>query len=184
MGKNAVLTNEMIKVASEAGALAGIKAFEARLADFKKERVDRRLRNSRLLLRKYRVFKLHCSNAVFVEQDDEYVNVIDILEEIDAYGEDLYVESIQRSVRRTQIILKHIDTMLDMYYVYCKHSKNPEDMRHYRVIQALYIDDVELNAKDIAGIEGIAERTVYKDRDKAVGILAGLFFGIDSMGMI
>ena len=92
MSKKTVNHNDIARIAAEVGARAGVMAYEEQRLRAKKERVDRRLRNTRLLLRKYRVFKLHCNNAVFAEDEDGKINAYDILEEIDSFGESMYIQ--------------------------------------------------------------------------------------------
>lgn len=71
MGK---VDRETIRIAAEAGAKAAIAQWEKERVKLQEERVDRRLHNTRLLLRNYRLFKQHAQNAVYeVDQLDESV---------------------------------------------------------------------------------------------------------------
>ncbi len=181
MGKNQ--TNEsIIRIAAEAGAKAALETLEKEKRKAQKSRYDSRLRNTRLLLRNYRMFKEHVDNAVFeAEQLDE--NAIDILDLMWDYSgsSDFYVESIKKSVARTAIIVKHITEMLALYEAFCFRSPRPEDSRRYRVIEATYIDEAPMTVKQIADRESIDDRTVYRDIDAAVEKLSAIIFGIDGL---
>ena len=59
----------IIRLAAEVGAKTALKEFEAEMVKSKNERSDRRLRNTRLLLRNYRMFKAHAENAIYDAQD-------------------------------------------------------------------------------------------------------------------
>lgn len=166
------------KLASEASA----KAMLNELTRNRKERHDKRLRNTKLLLRNYRMLKQHVEAAVYdtakaAEDTDE-----DFYEIMNAFGnERQYIECIRKSVRRTKVIMTHIDSMLKVFRIYCDQSGKLEPPRHYRVIKALYLDDEPAGAQEVADSENIDKRTVYKDVDAAVDVLTPLFFGVDGI---
>lgn len=179
MGKND--TEAIVRLAAQAGAKAAMETLEKERAKERKSRYDRRLRNTKLLLRNYRMFKEHCEAAVFdASQIDE--NAIDILDLMwDRDGGEMVVESIKKSAQRTAIIMRHIDAMVDLYAAYCYRSGKPEDARRFRVISALYIEGTPWTVSQVAAREQIDDRTVYKDVDAAVEKLSALIFGIDGL---
>lgn len=95
--------------------------------------------------------------------------------------QELYVESIKKSAGRTKLIIEHIKKALADYEAYCKRSKREEDMRRYRTIRRLYIDDENWNAQDIAADELLDISTVYKDIKEATKCLTPRIFGIDGL---
>lgn len=146
-----------------------------------KSRYDRRLRNTKLLLENYNLLKKHCENAIYdkqqvIECED---NAIDILDSLDKCESDTYIESIKTSTIRTKIILAHIGEMLDMYEVYCQRLKRKGDDRRHRVLKAAYLDEKE--PEEIALIEGVDERTIFRDMKDAREKLSALIFGIDGL---
>ena len=176
----------VLEVATARGIEIGIRAAMDYLAEEKekarKSRYDRRLRNTRLLLKNYRSFKRHAQGAIFnAKQAKE--NAIDILDGLDdgMLNDNLYVEGIKKSQQRTIIILNHVEDMLRYYRIACEQSGKEEEMRRYRVIMAMYIDDDKMTAQDIAEKENIEGRTVYKDITNAIKPLSALIFGIDSI---
>jgi len=46
--------------------------------------------------------------------------VVDVLDSLERYSSDIYIESIKKSVTRTYIILAHIEQMLRLYKIYCE----------------------------------------------------------------
>lgn len=170
----------IIKMAAEAGAKAALETMEKERAKATKGRHDKRLRNTKMLLKNYRSFKVHCDSAVYnVSQMDE--NAIDILDLMwDPHNRNgMTVESIKRSATRTSIIMDHIDEMLKIYRTICDQSEKAEDKRRCRVIHAMYISDVIMSADRIAEMECIDTRTVYKDIDVACEKISALVFGVD-----
>jgi hypothetical protein len=142
-----------------------------------KFRHDKRLRNTRLLLKHYPLLKEHCERAVYEEIGS--TNAIDILDEVDNYDGKTYIEAIKRSIARTNIIIRHIDTMLEIYEIYCQKSRYAEDLRRFRILKAKYFEHVDMSV--IMKNEGIEERTYYRDMRDAVSKLGSLIFGIDSL---
>lgn len=183
MSKNLSLaTSEIIRIAAEEGAKVALETLDKEKKKAQKSRYDKRLRNTKLLLRNYRMFKEHTESAVFEasQLDENAIDILDMMWEQSSNGE-VFVESIKKSVARTRIIMTHVTDMLDLFESYCYRSNKPEDSRRYRVINALYINDNAMTAREIASTEGIDDRTVYKDVDAACEKLSALIFGIDGI---
>lgn len=184
----ACISSRVMEQAIQRGIDAGVRAamehIRTEREKERKSRQDRRLHNTRLLLKNYRLLKEHTKGAIFnASQAKE--RAVDILDGLNDYEMDdgLYIESIKKSQQRTLIILAHIDQMLELYKAYCYNSGNPEDIRRYGVIMATYIDEPKKSALEIAGTFGIEKRTVYKDIKAAANPLTALLFGIDSLRM-
>ena len=92
--------------------------------------------------------------------------------------EEIIVESMQKSYATTKIIMTHVNKMLDCYKIMCERSSRPDDARHWRVLEGLYLADSYTTAEAIAQREHIDKRTVYKDIDVCVADLTALFFGV------
>lgn len=184
----ACVSSRVMEQAVQQGINAGVKAamdyIEAERSKARKGRQDRRLHNTRLLLKNYRLFKRHTKGAIF-RADQAKEHAIDILDGLDSYELDdgLYIESIKKSQQRTLIILSHIDQMLELYKAYCYNDGTEEDVRRYGVIMGTYITEPKKSAQAIAGTFGIDKRTVYKDIKAAINPLTALIFGIDSLRM-
>lgn len=173
-------TKEAIYLAIEAAAKTAIEKWREEEEKQKDEQRDWRLRNTKLLLKNYRLFHEHLKNAIWDQEQLCAESPIEILELMNVrHG--LKVESIANSLVRTKIIMKHVDEMLMIYKIYCEKSGKPEEQRRYRVIKKLYLDEKALTAADIAEEEDIDLRTVYKDVNAACDKLSALLFGIDSL---
>ena len=64
--------------------------------------------------------------------------------------EQIFVESIQKNYLATQIIMTHINKMLDCYKIMCERSNRADDKRHWRVLEGLYLADNYTTAGKIA----------------------------------
>ena len=169
---------------AEIGAQAAIHAIETENRRFAKVKHDRRLRNTKLLLQHYRSLNSHYENAVW--EDDESTTAesfAEIMELMDSrsYNDKVIVESIRQSTRKTCIIMRHVNAMLEQYEAMCHSSNRQDDERHWRVIKAMYLDRRRTTAVDVAEAENIDKRTVYKDIDAAVEDLTALLFGVEGI---
>lgn len=192
-GQIAVVGVRMLDIAIEKGVAAGVKAATDRIEEERKKerkgRYDRRLHNTRLLLKNYRVLKHHALDAVHTgARANEVIseNAVDILDDLESMGfrkvdDRLYIESIKRSQQRTRIIIEHIDEMLRYWRIDCEQSGREEALRRYRIVVDTYISDDQMTAEELAQLEHIEKRTVYKDIKAAMRPLSALIFGIDGI---
>lgn len=181
--KKDISQTEIIRIAAEAAAKTTIEVYNKQIHKAQVERVDKRLRNTKLLLRNYRMFKAHCENAVYELGMDDYEdeNIYDILDRLNNEETEFFVESIRKSVARTAIMVKHIDAMLQYYEIFCTKSNNPEEERRYQVIYTHYIDENPKTINQLADQFIITDRTIYRDIDIACERISALLFGIDGI---
>ena len=138
-----------------------------------KNKRDRRLRNTKLLLKNYRSFKLHSEDLkIELKQDPS---------EMFETADDLALESIKRSKERTLAMVKFIDQMLLVYRILCEQSDRPERMRQYRTIEKMYVSEGNYTAEEIAECHKTNVRTVYRDINDASKTLSALMFGVDGI---
>ena len=148
------------------------------------KRADRRLRNTKLLLRNYHMLKEHAENSVFGRTQMEE-SAIDILESMmSMYDNEVIIESIKRSATRTAVIVSHIETMFGLYEAYCGNAPNREiEMRRYEVVWDMYMAADTLSAKEIAEKRKISKESVYSDLRVGIERLTALIFGVDGLNV-
>ena len=150
-----VLTQGQLKdIYEKAAAIGANEALKTFRQEQKKEysrRADRRLRNTKLLLRNYHMLKEHAENSVFGRTQMEE-SALDILESMmSMYDNEVIIESIKRSATRTAVIVSHIETMFGLYAAYCDKSPNRDiEMRRYEVLWDMYRAEYTLSAKEVA----------------------------------
>lgn len=173
---------DIYEKAATIGAKEALKAFEQARKKEYGSRGDRRLRNTKLLLRNYHMLKEHAQRSVFGRTQMEE-SALDILESMmTIYDNEIIIESIKRSATRTAVIVSHIETMFGLYEVYCDKSQNREiDMRRYEVIWDMYMAKDIMTAKEIAEKQHISKDTVYSDLRIATEKLTALIFGVDGL---
>lgn len=169
------------KIGAEAGAAAVMKAVAKEQEKYRKQQYDWKYHNTKLLLRNYRRLNTYYKNAVFStvsaqEADENFEDIMRSMSER-LVDDEIVVESIQKNFTTTKIIMAHVNKMLDCYQILCKSSNRPDDARHWRVLEGLYLTGEYTTADEIAQREYIDKRTVYRDIDICVSDLTVLFFG-------
>ena len=176
--------DDIYKRAAEIGAKEAVKVYEQEKKKEQGKRADRRLRNTKLLLRNYHMLKEHAENSVFGRTQMEE-SAFDILESMmSLYDNEFIIESIKRSATRTAIIVSHIETMFRLYDAYCDKSPNSEiDRRRYDVVWDKYMSDPALTVKEIAVKQNMSKENVYSDLRVAEERLTALIFGVDGLNI-
>ena len=183
---NTLSVESIVMIASEIGAKAAAKQFrqegvrlmkEAELKD-KQRQKDKWLHDTKRLMTHYREIKLHARDAISTlsemmsEDSDEFFEML-----MDPRKE-VSVEAIVRSKSQSRCILSHIDAMLKTYEEIAYASNRAEEIRKYKILKALCIDDPPSTVQELAEQEQIHERTVYKDLDQACKNMSVLLFGV------
>lgn len=163
--------------AIELGAKEAIKTYESEKAKQSRRRSDRRMHDTKRLLMHYREIKVHAEDAIasLAEINDEDYDFFRRLMEDDRKVD---VDSIVTSKVRSSIMLDQIDTMLHKYQQIAYSTRREEEMRRYRVLEAMCISDERKTVQEIAEMENIVDRTVYRDFDIACSRMGALLFGV------
>ena len=145
----------------------------------RRERHHRVVNSAKMLLKNYRRFKKMTVSSVYgkdTSTNETLVELLELMQGIYRSGE-LEVVSIKDRVARTELMIEH---MLEVYKKDC--NRSPEGQRRYRVIYWMYLsEDESKTAEDIAEMENVVVRTVFRDIKTAYEELAVLFFGIDGV---
>ena len=148
----------------------------------RRERHHRVVNSAKMLLKNYRRFKKMTVSSVYgkdTSTNETLDELLELMQGIYRSGE-LEVVSIKDRVARTELMIEHIDAMLEVYKKDC--NRSPEGQRRYRVIYWMYLsEDESKTAEDIAEMENVVVRTVFRDIKTAYEELAVLFFGIDGV---
>lgn len=176
---------EAMKHGAEVGAKAAVRAVERERTKMQQQQYDWKYHNTKLLIRNYRRLNEYFRNAVFEleeaeEIDDTFEDVMRMMQNR-LTSEEVFVESIKQNFLRTKIIMTHVNKMLEVYHIMCERSKRADDLRHWRVLNGLYIAEDYTTADEISRIEHIDKRTVYKDIDVCIADLTALMFGVSGI---
>lgn len=167
------------------GVREGIKYIKEQEYQKSTKIYDRRLRNTRLLLKHYRGLTIHSDFSDTVINKVYYENAVDVLDDIEAINdEEQYVQAISRTKVRTTIMVGHINKSIKYYEAICK-SEGKNKIRRYEIIKYMYIDPNENQTiptyEEVAEKFDITIKTVGRDVRLAIEDLSILFFGIDGI---
>lgn len=86
--------------------------------------------------------------------------------------------SIEKKRKRDRFEIQSIDRAMELYAAEAERSASEEFKRRYREVMAKYIEEEEKTVAEIAEMEGITEKTVYKDLGIACKIVATYLLGM------
>lgn len=153
----------------------------------RRARHDTNLHNTRLLMRKYKMLKLHFTESVYEfksehdEQNEREPGTIWEIMNGNPTIDEVFIESIYRSSARTAALIYDIDHMLDKYQATCRVSNEESMARRCRVLFARYIDEPTYPLHEIAEREHVSTRTAERDLAAALEDLSALLFGVDGI---
>lgn len=136
---------------------------------FAKTESEKKLRNTKDLLKNYRLLENHL-DVKLPELDDDTP--------LSKYELTLY--SLLGYRARSKEMLIFINEVLDRYRKICDNG-TPEQHRRYRVIKRLYIDTPAMTRRGLAKLFGVDEATISRDEKKCVQELSVMIFGIDGL---
>ena len=177
------LRQEQLDAIMEKAALIGAQTASEivikEMAKKDRENKDRRLHNTRLLLEHYRDLKTHCKEAVYEAEGEQSES--DMIESLMSVKDDTVIlESIKRTTQRTQMMISHIDKMMDVFHVMCE-KRGDREKRRYHVIYDYYIARNKKSLQRIADEYSVSRVTIYNDLKSAEEELSVFFFGVDGL---
>lgn len=170
---------DLLNQAALVGAQAAAEITQREMEKNNQEKRDRRLHNTKLLLSHYRDFKAHCTKSVYDSRmAGQNADLMEMLMEMK--DDAVILESIQRTVVRTEIILEHIDRMMSVFRSYAEQGGDMEK-RQYSVVYGYYIASPKKSIQDLSEEFKVSKVTVHKDLKFAEEKLSILFFGMDGL---
>ncbi len=166
----------MIDQIAKAAAQVALEYLDKEKQRRQKVKRDQRLRNTKLLLKNYRSFVAHCEelqDKMTAIQEAETLNEL--------HSEEYAIESISRSKKRTMVMTRFIQQMVEVYGRMCEASGSPEDGRRHKIIYALYISEEKKTVEELAEFHKVEVRTIYNDINNAAKTLSILVFGVDGL---
>jgi hypothetical protein len=162
----------IVKIAAETAAQTALTEFNRRNEDMLAKKNERAYKNTITLLEGYTAMKAHCKSAIAKAEDTLTPSDLQtVLYEVFNRRGLLQIETILASKRRTELIIEHIDKMLDVYRTNCINN----DKRYCECVIDRYIND--LTIAEIAEKHSTVERNVYRWLDKGIDDLSIYLFG-------
>lgn len=172
---------EMMQRASE----AGIAAYKSEHEETTRKKAGKLLYRTKTLLERYTQLNEYAQNSVYTLERAEEVNEgiadLEVLTKFGIFDDDKTLHNLKRSVVTVNMVMAHVNTMLEVYRKECESSASKVKQRQYRVIKHLYLSNNKLNTKEIAELEGEDVRTIQNDAKQAREDLTALIFGLDGV---
>lgn len=172
---------EMMRRASE----AGIAAYKNEHEETTRRKAGRLLYRTKTLLERYTQLNEYAQNSVYTLERAEEVNEgiadLEVLTKFGIFDDDKTLHNLKRSVVTVNMVMAHVNTMLEVYRKECESSASKVKQRQYRVIEYLYLSENKLNTREIAELEGEDVRTIQNDAKQAREDLTALIFGLDGV---
>lgn len=163
---------QIVKIAAETAAQTALTEFNRRNEDMLAKKNERAYKNTTTLLEGYTAMKAHCKSAIArAEETLTPSDLQTVLYEVFNRRGLLQIETILASKRRTELIIEHIDKMLEIYRTTCINNNK----RYCECVIDRYIND--LTIAEIAEKHNTVERNVYRWLDKGIDDLSIYLFG-------
>lgn len=179
------LTEQEIAEIARKAAVAGAEQYRKESEQSAKKRVDRMLYKTKVLLEKYHLLMKYVNDSVYTLEQAEKVNPeINDIELLMKYGildEDKTLKTMERSITTVNLIMTHVNRMINVYKTECEGSASPTRQRQWRVIYNMYLADHRMTTKEIADMEGQELRTIQNDAKAAREDLTVLIFGLNGI---
>jgi len=171
---------EIVRRTAFETAAETVQKMEGVYEEKTKQYRDKRLRNTKLLLRNYRMLKVGCEEAVWnrevAKKAAEEMDILMLMKPDDR----VIVDAIKQSSEKTAVILAHIDRMIDVYKAFCFKTGDKEK-RRYKALQVVYLSSSKIKMTEAAAKIGVTLPTLYSDLAVAEESLASLLFGVSGL---
>lgn len=164
------MTEQELRLVSEVASKNAVDTIKKLERQDSNERTDRRLHNTRALLRNYKSLKKHCEKSVqkFNKVSDEDVSFI--------FTSNITLESVKQSTAKTRLMIMHVDTMLALFEKICRENGEQEK---FDMLISCYVDHISI--ADLAERYSLSERSVQRYIRQGIKTLSILLFGIDGL---
>ena len=148
-----------------------------------KARHDKLVSTVKLLLNRYRFIVAFAENITselssFEDNSDLQAVLEDVYDGCESFLSGPSSENVRARAAKARTVSDHMCRMFECYRQSTERSGKTEEMRRYRVVKALFFDEMPLTVDEVAEREHIDLRTVYRDIDSAADRLAVFLFGV------
>lgn len=137
--------------------------------DFAKSESEQQLRNTKSLLKHYKLLENHIR-----------IDMPTIDEDVPLSKYEISLYSLLGYRERSKEMMQFVDRILERYRDICT-AGTFEDGRRYDVIKKLYLIDGTLTRLQLADYYKVDEKTIRRDEMKAINDLSIMIFGIDAL---
>ncbi|MCI5708679.1 hypothetical protein [Veillonella caviae] len=163
---------EIVKIATHEATKTAIDVYQKRHEDYLKKKNEKAVKNAITLLDGYTAMKGHCQSAISRASESLVPSdLATVLYDVFNRKGLLQIEAILASKRRTELIVEHIDRMLDVYKRQCAEKGKP----YYACMIKRFVNHEPVS--EIAKELNTVEKTVYNWSERGVEELSVYLFG-------
>lgn len=135
------------------------------------EKKNWKLRNTKLLLKNYRMLNKHCEEIV--EQLEGYEGIL-------FSSNELNLQTLMKYKAKTKKLMNYFDSTFSHYKEFCI-AQGINGSRKIGSLEKMYIANCKMSAGQIAEYYNVDKRTVHRDLKKGTDELTIFLFGVDSL---
>lgn len=172
--------NNICKIAAE----AGIEVYrnEMRKAERKKEKQEDKGRKTKKMLSAYRRMKATLEDEEEFTEDEKielrWKFISDLMDPtVEAEKEGDTIRESEKRRRENAYCVHRIEKAAELYEIECS-SGSEEAQRRFKELSMMYLDEQLYTVEEIAELENISTKTVYKDLGIACNIMSVYLLGI------
>lgn len=166
--------SKFIEEVTQIATLKAIEVFNEQKEDELRKEKDKKLHNTKLLLKHYQEFKLYIDKTRGQEATAKLTTEDkNVMATITFGDEEEIINSIKVTTKRTVAMVQYIDKALETLEFMYKQEKNERD---FNVLKKRYMEGWTI--PKLAEFHYMHERSVYKVLDNVTERLSVLLFGI------
>lgn len=179
-----ILTQDKINNIANIAATKAVELYRSMEKKAQEKRDSEILRVTKKKLQAYRRVKASLEETYEFTEDEKIELRWDFVKDLMGSGIEFIdraedrIKSIEKKRRHDSFDIQSIDRAISLYKKEADNTSNEEFQRRYRELYALYIDDMEYSIKEIAEMENVSEKSVYRDVGIACKIVAVYLFGM------
>lgn len=179
-----LLTQEQLNSIATMAADKAIELYRSEEQKIQKHKANENVRITKKKLQSYRRVKATLEETEEFTDDEKIELRWAFIKDLMGGGLDIAdkldnrIISIENKRKRDAFEIQAIDKAIKLYKKEVDSSPSYETKRRYRELFAMYIDDKVYSIKEIADMENISEKIVYRDLKIACNILAMYLLGM------
>lgn len=185
-GVKYLLSQEEVNRIAVIASKEAVKVYREEQLKTEKKRMrnEDKIKRTKKMLSSYRRIKTTLSEEAEFTEDEKIELRWKFVEDLMGNSKSI-VTKAERTVIDTEkkrqenlYCIYCIENAVRLYGEECEKSSSEEGKRRYRELCAMYIDETPMTVTEIAEVENVSEKTVYKDLGIACGIMAVYLLGM------
>ncbi len=184
-GRKYYLDEEQLNELCRTAARVGVESYRKELKKNEKavrKHEDKGYRTKKILMA-YRRMKANLEDDAEFTEDEKielrWKFIMDLMDPGQEAGKpNETVKDMERRHQEDLYCVHRIERAVELYQLECENSGSEESKRRFRELSMMYLEEKQYTVKEIAEIENLDEKTVYKDLGIARSIMSVYLLGM------